>query len=87
MTDTFVLEYILHFIVDHTLNMCICRGFSCPLISILSHSAFNFNPLPDIAILGSSNSVANKDLMSKTWPNGRIVRLYGSLIHCKLTES
>ena len=26
---------------------------------------FAFNPLPDIPILGSSNSVANKDLMSK----------------------
>ena len=27
------------------------------------------NPLPDIPILGSSNSAANKDMMSKIWTN------------------
>ena len=29
-----------------------------------------FNPLPDIPILGSSNTAANKDIMSKIWTNG-----------------
>ena len=28
-----------------------------------------FNPLPDMPILGSSSSVANKDMMSKIWRN------------------
>ena len=28
------------------------------------------NPLPDMPILGSSNSAANKDMMSKIWTNG-----------------
>ena len=31
---------------------------------------FPFNPLPDIPILGSSNSEANKDMMRKIWTNG-----------------
>ena len=31
---------------------------------------FDFNPLPDMPILGSSISAANKDLMSKIWNNG-----------------
>ena len=30
----------------------------------------NFNPLPDMPILGSSNSEANKDMMSKIWTTG-----------------
>ena len=35
------------------------------------HQAHNiaFNPLPDMPILGSSSSAANKDLMSKIWTN------------------
>ena len=33
----------------------------------------NFNPLPDVPILGSSNSAANKDMMSKTWTKGDTV--------------
>ena len=28
------------------------------------------NPFPDTPILGSSNSMANKDMMSKIWTNG-----------------
>ena len=28
-----------------------------------------FNPLPDMPMLGSSNSAANKDMMSKIWTN------------------
>ena len=38
------------------------------------HSAINyFNRLPHIAILGSSNAAANKDMMSKIWTNGDTV--------------
>ena len=29
-----------------------------------------YNTLPDMPILGSSNSSANKDVMSKIWTNG-----------------
>ena len=29
-----------------------------------------FNPLPHTSILGSSNSAANEDMMSKIWTNG-----------------
>ena len=28
------------------------------------------NPLPDMPILGSSNSAANKDMISKIWTDG-----------------
>ena len=28
------------------------------------------NPFPDMSTLGSSNSAANKDMMSKIWTNG-----------------
>ena len=30
----------------------------------------NFNHLPHMPILGSSNSAANKDMMSKIWTHG-----------------
>ena len=30
----------------------------------------SFNPLPDMPILGSSNSAANQNMMSKIWTNG-----------------
>ena len=33
-------------------------------------NTFYINPLPDMPILGSSSSVANKDMMSKIWTNG-----------------
>ena len=32
-----------------------------------------FNPLPHMLILGSSNSAANKDIMSEIWTNGYTV--------------
>ena len=32
-----------------------------------------FNPLPHMPILNSSNSAANKDIMSKIWTNGDTV--------------
>ena len=33
-------------------------------------NTYSVNPLPDMPILGSSNSVANKDIMSKILTNG-----------------
>ena len=33
-------------------------------------SSHDINPLPHVLILGSPNSAANKDMMSKTWTNG-----------------
>ena len=41
-----------------------------------------FNPLPHMAFLGSSNSVANKDMMSKIWVNGDTVFFWLSRKHC-----
>ena len=37
----------------------------CPLESKFSHL-----PLPDMPIMGSSNSAASKDMVSKIWING-----------------
>ena len=38
--------------------------------SVCEYDVFTlFNPLPDMPILGSSNSAANKDMMSKIWTN------------------
>ena len=34
------------------------------------HVYRSINPLPDMAILGSTNSAANRDMMSKIWLNG-----------------
>ena len=36
----------------------------------VSESSENINPLAGMPILGSSNSAANKDMMSKVWKNG-----------------
>ena len=33
-------------------------------------SEFLVNPLPNMSILGTSNSEANKDMISKIWTNG-----------------
>ena len=33
----------------------------------------SFNPLPDMPVLGSSNSASNKDMMSNIWTNGDTV--------------
>ena len=38
-----------------------------PLLSVLN---FGLNPLPDPPILSSSDSAANKDMISKIWTNG-----------------
>ena len=42
------------------------------LVKIVSflHNKIYVNPLPDMPILGFSNSAANKDMMSKIWING-----------------
>ena len=45
------------------------KGRKCWL-QIFSPLLTMFNPLPDMPILGSSNSAANKDMMSKIWKNG-----------------
>ena len=34
------------------------------------------NPLPNMPILGSSNSAAKKDLMSNTWQMGIQLQMY-----------
>ena len=31
------------------------------------------NPVPDMPMLGSSNSAADKDVMSKIWTNGTVI--------------
>ena len=36
----------------------------------LYFSLQSINPLPNMPVLGSSTSAANKDMMSKTWTNG-----------------
>ena len=43
---------------------------NCSLPAISPFSTVIFNPLPHMAILGFSNSAANKDMMSKIWTNG-----------------
>ena len=53
-------------------------GKKCNFLQI---KMFFINRLPDMPILGSSNSAANKDLMSKVWTNwDTIIRL--SRKHC-----
>ena len=37
---------------------------------LISQTIVFLNPLPHMPILGSSNSVANKNMMSKIWTNG-----------------
>ena len=38
-------------------------------------SGFSINPLPDMPILGFSNSAKNKDMMSKIWMNGDTIQI------------
>ena len=40
------------------------------------------NPLPNVPILGSSNSASNKDMMSKIWTNGETI-ISLSRKHCR----
>ena len=47
-----------------------CSALVRPMfLATTSHVLF-FNPLPDMSILGFSNSASNKDMMSKIWTNG-----------------
>ena len=43
---------------------------NCNSIACCSLHNSGVNPLPDMPILGPSNSAANKDTMSKIWTNG-----------------
>ena len=45
------------------------------MLLVKSHAAFCVNPLPDKPILGSSNSAANKDVVSKILTNGDTIFL------------
>ena len=36
----------------------------------ICHTEIKFNPLPHMPVLGSSNTAANKDMISKIWTNG-----------------
>ena len=73
-----MLERKFASIVDRTRNHRVMSQTRSPLShpggAILKTKAVMgalvFNPLPDMAILGSSNSAGNKDLMSKIWTNG-----------------
>ena len=35
----------------------------------IMHLGDTFNPIPDMPVLGSSNSSANKDMVAKIWTN------------------
>ena len=43
---------------------------SCVVYRMINHDRKKINPLPHLAILGSSNSAANRDMMSEIWTNG-----------------
>ena len=51
------------------LSVCLVVYLSVSL-SVYLFVCKNFNPVPHMAILGSSNSVANTDMMSKIWTKG-----------------
>ena len=53
----------------------------CKLFSEKVGSKLSFNPLPHMPTLGSSNSAANKDMMSKIWTNEDTIILL-SRKHC-----
>ena len=53
------------------MNFCNIPRFQ-PTFYDNSNEVFLINPLPHMPILGSSSSVANKDMMSKIWKNGDI---------------
>ena len=60
-------------------RQCFFQAFS-PLPTMFSN-AFFLHPLPDMPILGFSNSAGNTDMMSKIWTNGdTVIRL--SRKHC-----
>ena len=40
------------------------------MLLVRLHVFRSINPLPNMAILGSTNSAANRDMMSKIWIDG-----------------
>ena len=44
------------------------------------------NPLPDMSVLGSSNSAANKDMTAKIWTNGDTINCL-SRKHCRQSKN
>ena len=82
LTEVFWMSCLVH---HHILDP---SNFISPRwLSLVEHSRANaslvycINPLPDMPILGSSNSAASKDLMSKIWTNGDII-IWLSRKHC-----
>ena len=61
----YMFKIRLFILRDLILTFCVYK------ITISGHSCLN--PLPDMPILGSSNSAANKDMMSKLWANGHAI--------------
>ena len=51
------------------------------MLLVRLHVYRSTNPLPHMAILGSTNSAANRDMMSKIWINGDTNILLGRK-HC-----
>ena len=45
-------------------------GHNHTLYYLYTYAICTFNTLPHMAILGSFNLAANKDMMSKIWTNG-----------------
>ena len=54
-----------------TLKLLYFKGFN--FFFVIFSLKNSFNPLPHMAILGLSNSPANKDMMSKIWTDGATV--------------
>ena len=48
---------------------------------LLGPNCVYINPLPDMPILGSSNSAANQNMMAKIWTNGDTIICFGRK-HC-----
>ena len=55
---------LLHFCNDKILDWSKFKAHADNKISVAQNWNF-FNPVPDMPILGSSNSAANKDMMEK----------------------
>ena len=62
------------------LSICLC--VSVCLQNTVKMLGGDINPFPYVPISGSSNSAANKDMMSKIWTNGDTIFLL-SRKHCR----
>ena len=63
----------MHLFISFFVTDFVCKNIKLILvqsIETVSRMLLVINPLPDMPILGFSNSVANKDMMSKIWTNG-----------------